>query len=108
MISTHLTDSSLPSRPAARTAADALAIAFHAFATLRVVAYLPTAWSIVASADSAQHSLFTWLVFAGANATLGLRLWRDGGRRVGACVAVSAVNTTMCLLLTALIVWYRT
>jgi len=94
-------------RNGAKTSADALTIAFHAFATLRVVAYLPTAWSIAASGDSAQHSLFTWLVFAGANATLAIRLWRESGRRVGACVAVSSVNTLMCLLLAALIGWYR-
>jgi hypothetical protein len=87
--------------------ASALKLAFNAFSALRVVAYLPTVWAIAASADATQHSLFTWCVFAGANATLAARLYTEQGRRIGACVAVSAVNALMCLLIVALIAWYR-
>jgi hypothetical protein len=82
-------------------------LTFNAFSALRVVAYLPTAWAIAASADSAQHSLFTWCVFAGANATLAARLYVEQGRRMGACATVSTINALMCLLIAGLIGWYR-
>lgn len=84
-----------------------LAWTFTAFNAARVFAYLPQLWAIHASADSSQHSLWTWLTLFGAN--LSMAAWlreRDGGRLERATL-VSLVNAAMCLATAAMIGWYR-
>lgn len=46
--------------------------AFALFSSARVVAYLPTIWAIHETGDASQHSVWTWLTWAGGQ--------RDDGR----------------------------
>jgi hypothetical protein len=85
----------------------ALTWAFTLFSTIRVLTYLPTIAAIVASGDSSQHSLLTWLSWTGANLTMAAWLFEQSGQRVNRAVGVNIGNALMCLLTTAVIVWQR-
>ncbi len=93
--------------PLRSTYLQALTWLFTVFNSVRVLAYLPTLWAIFDSGDSAQHSLWTWLTWVGANATMAAWLYEQNGRRVHRAVVVNACNTLMCLATCALIVAYR-
>ena len=84
-----------------------LAWAFALFSTARIVAYLPTVWAIVQSADSGQHSLWTWATWTGANATMAAWLYEHNDQRLNKAIAVSIGNATMCLATTVVILWVR-
>ncbi len=84
-----------------------LALSFAVFSSLRVVAYLPTLWTIHASGESDQHSLLTWVTWAGANLTMAGWLYEEHGRRMNPAIAVLLCNFGMCGAAVALIVWYR-
>lgn len=81
--------------------------AFTLFNTVRVAAYLPTMWAIQASSDSSQHSLWTWLTWLGANATMAAWLHEHNGRRMNRAVAVNSGNAAMCLAMVVMIVGHR-
>lgn len=81
--------------------------AFAGFNAIRVLAYLPTLWAIHTSADSSQHSLWTWLTWLGANATMAAWLYENNGRRINKAVLVNASNTCMCLAVTLVILLHR-
>jgi hypothetical protein len=85
----------------------ALSIAFTVFNSLRLVAYLPTLWTLVQSGQSDQHSLLTWLNWMGANATMAAWLYEHNGHRFDRTVLINISNTTMCGLTVALIAWFR-
>jgi hypothetical protein len=85
----------------------ALTWAFTLFNSIRVLAYLPTAWAIYSSGDSSQHSLLTWLTWFGANVTMGAWLYENNGQRANKAVGVNACNACMCLMVSALIVAER-
>ena len=100
------------SRPVERSAReslylDGLALAFTVFNSARTLAYLPTMWSIWASGDSSQHSLWTWCTWAGANATMAAWLYEQGGRRANRAVVVNIGNAAMCVITVGLIVFHR-
>jgi hypothetical protein len=84
-----------------------LTLAFAFFSSVRVIAYLPTLWTIHTSGQSDQHSLLTWVTWAGANLTMAGWLYEEGGRRMNSAIAVLLCNFGMCALAVALIVWYR-
>lgn len=84
-----------------------LAWAFAAFNSVRVLSYLPTMWAIHHHADSSQHSLWTWLTWLGANATMAAWLYEHEGRGVDRAVAVHIANATMCAVTVGLIAVYR-
>ncbi|WP_298824242.1 hypothetical protein [uncultured Piscinibacter sp.] len=81
--------------------------AFTFFNTVRVLAYLPTIWAIAASGDSSQHSAWTWLTWAGANATMAAWLYEHNERRANRAFAVNACNATMCVLTLLTILAHR-
>jgi len=81
--------------------------AFTLFNSVRVASYLPTIWAIQASADSSQHSLWTWITWVGANATMAAWLYEQNGRRLHRAAAVNIGNAVMCLATVLLIVAYR-
>lgn len=81
--------------------------AFTLFNSVRVFAYLPTVWAIHVSGDSSQHSLWTWLTWLGANATMAAWLYEQNVRRVNRAVVVNAGNALMCLVTVSVIVVYR-
>lgn len=80
---------------------------FTFFNSVRVLAYLPTIWAIYASGDSQQHSWFTWLTWAGANATMALWLYEQNSRRLTRAAAVNACNAVMCSATLVLILALR-
>lgn len=80
---------------------------FTAFNSIRVLGYLPTVFAIMASGDSSQHSILTWLTWLGANGTMAAWLYEHNGQRISKAVMVNIGNTTMCLITTLVIVWYR-
>ncbi len=84
-----------------------LAWTFTLFNSVRVLAYLPTMASILASGNSDQHSLLTWLTWMGANATMAVWLWEHNGQRLNRAVLVNIGNCTMCLLTVLLIAVLR-
>ena len=84
-----------------------LAYAFALFNSVRVVAYLPTIWAIQQTGDASQHSVWTWLTWAGANATMAAWLYEENGQRANRAVVVSLCNAGMCIATTALILFYR-
>ncbi len=85
----------------------ALAVAFTAFNALRVVAYLPTMWTLIQSGQSDQHSLLTWLNWMGANATMAAWLYEHNGRRFDRTVLINICNALMCAATVVLIAWFR-
>jgi hypothetical protein len=81
--------------------------AFAFFNSVRLLSYLPTLWAIHSQGDASQHSLITWLTWAGANATMAAWLYENNGLRIDRAVAINLCNTAMCLATAALIVAYR-
>lgn len=80
---------------------------FTAFNSIRVLGYLPTVFAIMANGDSSQHSVLTWITWLGANGTMAAWLYEQNGQRFSKAVMVNIGNTTMCLITTVVIVWYR-
>lgn len=85
----------------------ALTWAFTFFSTVRVLAYLPTIWTLWQSGDSSQHSLWTWCTWLGANLTMSLWLIDRNGARMDRAAAVNLGNAAMCLAVIVLIVVQR-
>lgn len=85
----------------------ALTWSFTLFNSVRGLAYLPTLWAIHDSGDSSQHSLWTWLTWLGANASMAAWLFEHDGRRCNRAVAVSLCNASMCALTALAILRYR-
>ena len=81
--------------------------AFTLFNTARLFCYLPTMLAIHASGDSSQHSLWTWLTWAGANVTRAAWLYEKDGQRFTSAMWVNCGNATMCAATVTLIVAYR-
>lgn len=81
--------------------------AFTLFNSVRVFAYLPTLWAIHASGDASQHSLLTWITWAGANLTMAAWLYEQNGRRANRAVLVNLCNSAMCVATMATILVYR-
>jgi hypothetical protein len=81
--------------------------AFTLFNTIRVLTYLPTIAALVASGDSSQHSLLTWLSWTGANLTMAAWLYEQNGQSINRAVCVNIGNAAMCLVTTAVIAWLR-
>ena len=81
--------------------------AFMLLTAARLVAYAPTVWAIVLSRDSSQHSLWTWLTWVGANATMAAWLYEHNGHRMDKAIGVSLANAAACLLTTGVILWFR-
>ncbi|MCW5609743.1 MAG: hypothetical protein KIS83_03495 [Rubrivivax sp.] len=84
-----------------------LAGAFTLCSAARLVAYLPTLWAIHASADSSQHSLWTWGIWLLSNLTMAAWLCERAGGRPDRAALASAGNALMCLAAVALIAWHR-
>jgi hypothetical protein len=80
---------------------------FTLFSTARLFCYLPTMMAIHANGDSSQHSLWTWLTWLGANATMAAWLYEKDGQRVSSAMWVNCGNGLMCAATVALIVAYR-
>lgn len=80
---------------------------FAGFNLARLLAYLPTIGAVLASGDSNQHSLGTWLTFLGSNATMAAWLWEHDGRHWNRAIVTSAGNSLMCAAIVAVIVWTR-
>jgi hypothetical protein len=81
--------------------------AFTLFNSVRVLSYLPTMWAIHDQADSSQHSLWTWLSWLGANATMAAWLYVHNGQRADRAVMVNVANAAMCGATTLLIALHR-
>ncbi len=85
----------------------ALTWAFTFFSAIRVLAYLPTMWTLWQSGDSSQHSLWTWCTWLGANLTMSLWLIDRNGARIDRAASVNLGNAAMCLVVIVLIVVER-
>lgn len=81
--------------------------AFTLFNSIRVLAYLPTAWAVWSSGDSSQHSLWTWGTWVGANVTMAAWLYEQNGCRINRAIAVNIGNAAMCGLITLMILSHR-
>jgi len=92
-------------RPALRQSV--LNWAFNFFNSVRVLAYLPTMHAIVSQRDSSQHSIWTWLVWIGANATMAAWVYEHNGHRCDKAVLASVANALVCVLTLGVIVSYR-
>ncbi len=84
-----------------------LAWAFTLFSSVRILGYLPTAWAILASGSSQQHSLLTWAIWTSSNMTMAAWLYEDNGRRLNRAIVVNIGNALMCLVILALVAFYR-
>ena len=80
---------------------------FALFSSMRFFTYLPTLFAIHASANSSQHSLWTWFAWVGSNVAMAAWLYENNARRVNKAILVTAGNALMCLATCALIIWYR-
>lgn len=86
---------------------DLLGWALTLTSSVRMLSYLPTLWAIHASADSSQHSLWTWGTWLVSNLTMAAWLYENNGRRGNAAVLVSGGNSAMCLTTVLAITAYR-
>jgi hypothetical protein len=84
-----------------------LSWAFTLFNSLRLLAYLPTTWAIYSTGDSSQHSLWTWGVWLGANATMAAWLYEHNSQRLDKAVLVNVGNAAMCLATAVVILCQR-
>jgi hypothetical protein len=84
-----------------------LTLAFALFSSVRVVAYLPTIWAIHQSGETSQHSIWTWVTWAGANMTMAAWLYEQNDQRLNRAIVVSLCNAAMCAAITALIAFHR-
>lgn len=84
-----------------------LAWGFALCSSARLLAYLPTLYSIQQSGDSSQHSLWTWFIFFASNLTMAAWLYEQGDQRTGRAVLVNLCNAVMCGAIVALIIAYR-
>lgn len=96
-----------PAPPSSARYLRLLSWSFTLFNSVRVLAYVPTIWAIQTSADSSQHSLWTWITWVGANATMAAWLYEHNGKQMSRAVAVNLGNTGMCLATAILIIAYR-
>ena len=85
----------------------ALTWAFMLLTGARLIAYLPTVLAIVQTRDSRQHSLWTWLIWVGANLTMAARLYEHNGQRIDKAIGVSLANAAACGLTCGVILWFR-
>lgn len=85
----------------------ALTWAFVLFTTARLLAYAPTVLAILQTRNSSQHSLWTWLIWLGANVTMAAWLYEHNGQRLDKAVAVSLSNAVACGLTSLAILWFR-
>jgi hypothetical protein len=81
--------------------------AFALFSSTRLLTYLPTLWAIHLSADSSQHSLWTWAAWVGSNAAMAAWLFEHNHRQLNKAIMVTIGNAVMCLATCGLIAWYR-
>ena len=112
MTGTAATDTVTADRKAGRPAPPLryltlLTWAFTLFNTARIGAYLPTMWAIYRSADSSQHSLWTWGIWLGANTTMALWLYELNARLPSRAMVVNSCNALLCAATIVLIVCYR-
>jgi len=94
-------------RPPRLTRLAMLGWLFTIFNSVRVFAYVPTLWAIHSSGDSSQHSMATWAIWVGANATMAAWLYENNERRLNRAIAVNIGNALMCLATLVLIALYR-
>ena len=80
---------------------------FTFFSSVRILAYLPTVLAIVHSGDSSQHSLLTWITWAGANTTMAAWLYEQNGARSNRAVVVNICNALMCTITLLTILYFR-
>jgi hypothetical protein len=73
----------------------------------RLLAYSPTVLAIIESGDSRQHSLWTWLIWVGANLTMAAWMYEHNAQCVDKAIGVSLANAAACGLTSAVILWYR-
>lgn len=85
----------------------ALTWAFMLLTAARLAAYAPTVWAIVLMRDSRQHSLWTWLIWVGANATMAAWMYEHNGHRIDKAIGVCIANALACLLTAGVILWFR-
>ena len=85
--------------------------ALNRFATLtggiRALTYVPTIFTLMASANSNQHSLWTWFSWILASGTMSLLLYERNDRKVDSVILIQLTNTFMCVVTTAVVLWYR-
>ncbi len=84
-----------------------LARLFACTSALRIASYLPVVTAIVASGDSAQHSLFAWGLWLISHLTMAAWMYEQNQRRSNTAIAVVLGNAVMCGLTLALVAWYR-
>jgi hypothetical protein len=81
--------------------------AFTFFNSVRVIAYLPTLWTLAHSDDSSQHSLWTWATWFFANLTMALWQVERNGSRLDRVAIVGLANSAMCFAVLVLLVVLR-
>jgi len=59
--------------------------------------------AVAGSGDAAGQSLVTWLTWLGANGTMALWLYEQGGRQVSKAIGVNLCNAVMCAATATLI-----
>jgi hypothetical protein len=80
---------------------------FTFFSAIRVIAYLPTIWAIWVSGDASQHSIFTWLIWFGANLTMAAWLYEHSRDSCGRAILINVCNAFMCGIIAVLIAVYQ-
>jgi len=53
-------------------------------------------WAVAGSGDATGQSIITWLTWLGANGTMALWLYEQGGRQVSKAIGVNLCNAVMC------------
>ena len=81
--------------------------AFMLLTGARLLAYSLTVFAIIESRDSHQHSLWTWLIWVGANLTMAAWMYEHNGQRMDKAIGVSLANAAACGLTSVVIVWFR-
>ena len=74
---------------------------------IRALTYIPTILTLMASANSSQHSVWTWASWILANITMIMLLYERNGRKADSVILIQLANTIMCIVTTAVILWYR-
>lgn len=77
------------------------------FGAIRILTYVPTIGTLVASRNSDQYSVATWMLWILSNFTLAMSIYEYNGKKLNSLVLMNLGNTAMCLVTSLVIIYYR-
>ena len=81
--------------------------AFMVLTTARLLGDPPAGLAMLQTRGSRNHSVWTWLIWVGANLSIALWMYENNGHQMDKAIGVSLANAVACGAAAAGIVWCR-